>query len=116
MTPARMARTRPRLPAAARGYGSPHRTARAAAIAAWQPGQPCARCGQPIACLWMRTRAGAVVSAVDLGHRDGTGKTQYAGLEHRYCSRSAGAALGNRQRGQRRAWRTQAPWQPPRRW
>ena len=94
-----------------RGYGHLHRAARAAAIAAWQPGQPCARCGQPITRLWMTDRRGRTVSAVDLGHVDGSGKTLYQGLEHRRCSRSAGAALGNRMRGMRTA-----PWITSRRW
>jgi len=104
-----MARTRPRLSADARGYGPRHRAARAAAIARFQPGQPCARCGRPITTLWMISR-GAVVSAVDLGHVDGSGKTMYQGLEHRRCSRSAGAALGNRMRGRASRWRTARPW------
>lgn len=105
------ARTRPRLPADQRGYGSAHRAARAAAIAAWQPGQPCARCGQPITRLWMTDRRGRTVSAVDLGHVDGTGKTMYRGLEHRHCNRSSGAAYGNRTRR-----RTPAAWITSRRW
>lgn len=100
--PGTAARTRPRLSAAARGYGPPHRKLLAAAKAAWYPGQPCARCGQPITSLTMLDRKGEIVSAVDLGHVDGSGKTMYQGLEHRYCSRSAGARLGNRMRGMRR--------------
>jgi hypothetical protein len=51
----------------------------------------------------MTDRRGRTVSAVDLGHVDGTAKTMYQGLEHRRCSRSAGAALGNRMRGMQRA-------------
>ena len=97
-----MARSRPRLSAAERGYGPPHRKRVEAAKAAFVPGQPCARCGQPI---WHLTRIkpdGSRESIVDLGHVDGTGKTQYQGLEHRRCSRSAGATLGNRMRGMMR--------------
>lgn len=47
----------------------------------------------------MTDRRGRTVSAVDLGHVDGTNKTAYQGLEHRHCSRSAGARLGNQMRG-----------------
>jgi hypothetical protein len=105
-----MARTKPRLPASARGYGPPHRKRVTAAKAAWWPGQPCARCGRPITSLTMTDRRGRTVSAVDLGHVDGSGKTAYAGLEHRFCSRSAGAKLGNRMRGQARQWATSRRW------
>ena len=94
-------RSRPRLSAAERGYGNEHRKHVTAAKATFLPGQACARCGQPITSLWMTDRIGRRVSAVDLGHVDGTGKTQYQGLEHRRCSRSAGARMGNRMRGMR---------------
>lgn len=94
-------RSRPRLSAAERGYGNDHRKHVTAAKATFVPGQACARCGQPITSLWMTDRIGRRVSAVDLGHVDGTGKTQYQGLEHRKCSRSAGATLGNVMRGMR---------------
>jgi hypothetical protein len=100
-----MARTRPRLAAAERGYGHEHRAARAAAIRRFTPGQPCASCGRPITTLWMTDRKGRIVSAVDLGHEPGTGKTRYRGLEHRSCNRSGGAAYGNRLRGVRRGSR-----------
>jgi hypothetical protein len=58
----------------------------------------------------MIDRKGRVVSAVDLGHVDGSGKTQYQGLEHRYCSRSAGARMGNRMRGTQRRWQASRQW------
>jgi len=103
-------RTRPRLSAAERGYGTDHRRKLAAARAAFRPGQPCARCGRPITSLWMTDRRGRRVSAVDLGHVDGTNKTRYQGLEHRHCSRSAGATLGNRMRGSVTRWRTAREW------
>ena len=48
-------------------------------------GVRCARCGKPIA-------PGA---SWDLGHLDGSGKTQYAGPEHVKCNRSAGARVAN---------------------
>ena len=105
-----MARTKPRRSAAERGYGPDHQKRVKAAKAAWRPGQPCARCGQPIISLTMVDRRGLTVSAVDLGHVDGSGKTAYAGLEHRYCSRSAGAAMGNRMRGLTRQWATSRQW------
>jgi hypothetical protein len=105
-----MAHTRPRLSSAARGYDHQHRLRVKAAKAAWRPGQPCARCGRPITSLTMVDRRGRTVSAVDLGHVDGSGKTAYQGLEHRRCSRSAGAAMGNRMRGQVRQWATSRQW------
>jgi hypothetical protein len=105
-----MARTKPRLSAAARGYDHHHRKRVTAAKAAWWPGQPCARCGQPIISLTMTDRRGRTVSAVDLGHVDGSGKRVYQGLEHVHCSRSAGAKLGNRMRGQARQWATSRRW------
>jgi hypothetical protein len=108
-----MSRSRPRLSAAARGYDHHHRKLVTAFKAAWWPGQPCARCGQPITSLTMADRRGRIVSAVDLGHVDGSGKTAYAGLEHRFCSRSAGAKYGNRLRGQQKhavTWATSRVW------
>ena len=108
-----MARTKPRLSAAARGYGPDHQKRVKAAKAAWRPGQPCARCGQPITSLTMVDRRGRTVSAVDLGHVDGSGKTAYQGLEHRACSRRAGqrmttAILNGRSGGRR--WATSRRW------
>ncbi len=105
-----MARTRPRLPAADRGYDHRHRKRIKAEKAAWRPGQPCARCGRPITSLTMLDRKGRIVSAVDLGHVDGSGKTAYQGLEHRHCSRSAGARMGNRMRGRTRRWQASRQW------
>lgn len=84
----------------ARGYGSQHQALRARLLKAWRPGQPCARCGQPIYYLWTWDRNGKRVSAVDLGHNDG--KTGYRGLEHRSCNRRDGQAKTtaiNRARG-----------------
>ncbi|NBH01949.1 hypothetical protein [Amycolatopsis sp. SID8362] len=70
----------------AEGYGAQHQALRRA----WSPrvatGQvPCARCGEVI-------RPG---TPWDLGHRDGTGKREYQGPEHRRCNRQAGAQLRN---------------------
>jgi len=72
----------------ARGYGSSHQALRARLLAAWKPGQPCARCGQPMLYRWLLTPDGKRVSAIDLGHLDG--KTGYRGLEHRSCNRRDG--------------------------
>jgi hypothetical protein len=63
----------------------------------------------------MVDRRGRIVSAVDLGHVDGSGKTAYQGLEHRVCSRRAGqrmttAILNARHGGQVRQWATSRQW------
>lgn len=68
------------------GYGAQHQQLRQA----WAPkvaagAVPCARCGELI-------EAG---TPWDLGHRDGSGKREYAGPEHRACNRQAGAQLRN---------------------
>lgn len=83
-----------------RGYGSQHQALRARLLAAWKPGQPCARCGQPMNYRWTTDRAGRKVSAIDLGHNDQ--RTGYTGLEHRGCNRRDGQAkttVINRARG-----------------
>jgi uncharacterized C2H2 Zn-finger protein len=72
---------------AQRGYGSAHQRKRAELVAAFVPGQPCARCGRPIA------RA----EDADLGHTDD--RSGYRGLEHAAeCNRAAG---GKSRRGSR---------------
>ena len=68
-----------------RGYGSTHKAARDAAVAAYRPGQPCARCGRPLY---------GDPATFDLGHDDWD-RTRYRGLEHRSCNRAAGARNGN---------------------
>lgn len=83
-----------------RGYGSQHQALRARLLAAWKPGQPCARCGQPMLYRWLIDASGRRVSAIDLGHNDG--KNGYQGLEHRACNRRDGQAKTtaiNRARG-----------------
>ena len=62
---------------AQRGYGAAHQAERERQLAAFVPGQPCARCGQPIT-----SKADA-----DLGHTDD--RQAYHGLEHRQCNRGA---------------------------
>lgn len=73
-----------------RGYGSDHQATRRRLLAAWKPGQPCARCGQPILYRWTITPNGQRVSAIDLGHTDD--RRAYTGLEHRSCNRRDGQA------------------------
>jgi hypothetical protein len=83
-----------------RGYGSQHQSMRNRLLAAWKPGQPCARCGQPMLCRWLITPSGKRVSAIDLGHTDD--RRGYTGLEHRSCNRRDGQAKTtavNRARG-----------------
>ncbi len=62
----------------ARGYGSKHQTKRRVWARRIASGEQvnCARCGWPIlnGMYW------------DLGHVDGSGKTLYAGPEHRSCN------------------------------
>jgi hypothetical protein len=73
-----------------RGYGTSHQKARAAAIAAHRDGDPCARCGHPMH---------GDPANLDLDHSDD--RTQYRGLAHRQCNRSAGGRKGRRQRSRR---------------
>lgn len=74
-----------------RGYGNTHQQLRRRLLATFQPGQPCARCGQP---MWDKRH-------IDLGHTDD--RTAYTGLEHRRCNRGDGARRGNRKRARRKA-------------
>lgn len=89
--PARVRWRRPRIrvqaSASARGYGYQHQKLRAALLAAWQPGDPCTRCGHP---MWGPPRS------IHLGHTDD--KQAYRGLEHAHCNTSDGASRGNRAR------------------
>ena len=71
-----------------RGYGSGHQALRNRLLAAWKPGQPCARCGQPMWQRWTLDSYGRRVSAIDLGHADD--RRSYTGLEHRACNRRDG--------------------------
>jgi hypothetical protein len=73
---------RPRRSSAASADAStgPHKTLRKKLIRALaqRPGQPCARCGQPM----------YVSQLLDLDHTDD--RTGYLGLSHRSCNRRAG--------------------------
>ena len=75
-------------------YGREHAAVRRGLLAAYEPTDPCWRCGFPL---------GPDPSRIDCGHRDdGPG---WAGLEHAKCSRAAGARKGNALRRARRAER-----------
>jgi hypothetical protein len=92
----------------ARGYGQAHRQLRDRLLAAWQPGDPCARCGRPMMYRWTTDARGRKVSAIDLGHT--ADRTGYVGLEHRACNRGAGARVTNRIRRAKRRWITSRAW------
>jgi|SwirhisoilCB1_FD_contig_31_10443577_length_746_multi_5_in_0_out_0_1 hypothetical protein len=84
----------------ARGYGSSHQALRARLLAAWKPGQPCARCGQPMWHRWKLDQYGRRVTALHLGHTDD--RRGYTGLEHDTCNLRDGQAkttVINRARG-----------------
>jgi hypothetical protein len=70
-----------------RGYGWQHQKARAAAIARFVDGDPCARCGQPMH---------GDPRALQLDHSDD--RTGYRGLAHAVCNLRAGARKGNAMR------------------
>lgn len=96
-------RTRPRLSAAERGLGTPHRTDRKRKMAALIDGTRCPRCGRPMY-RWQH---------LDLDHvtpRMLGGAGGQTVLTHRHCNRSAGATLGNRMRGNVRAWPAAREW------
>jgi len=96
-----------------RGYGSSHRKLREALLARWRPGDPCARCGQPMLYRWIIQPDGRRVSAIDLGHT--TDRTGYTGLEHRACNRTEGARRGRWiqlgwAQGRARGWSSARRW------
>jgi hypothetical protein len=74
----------------ARGYGSAHARARAAAAQRHNPSDPCARCGRPLGPmgLWLHYDHN--------DRRDG-----YLGFSHRRCNIRAGARKGARVRNRR---------------
>ena len=76
-------------------YDREHQAVRRGLLAAYEPTDPCWRCGFPL---------GPDPRALDCGHRDdGPG---WAGLEHAKCSRAAGARKGNALRRARADRRT----------
>jgi hypothetical protein len=96
-----------------RGYGWPHRKLREALLARWRPGDPCARCGQPMLYRWIIGPDGKQVSAIDLGHTED--RTGYTGLEHRACNRTEGARRGRWMQSGWAQGRSQG-WPQSRRW
>jgi hypothetical protein len=101
-------RRRHRGKTAARGYGWAHVKTQRTAIAAWKPGDPCTRCGQPMWHRWMLDSRGRRVSAIHLAHTPD--RTGYEGLQHARCNLSEAGTRGNRMRGVARAWRTSRHW------
>ena len=69
------ARRNARAPRAQRGYGPEHRKVREQLLARFQPGDPCAHCGQP---MWSKDN-------LDLAHT--ADRTGYRGLAHAVCNR-----------------------------
>jgi hypothetical protein len=68
-------------------YNGAHRRLRAALLSRYVPGLvTCWRCQRPITTLRLRD--------IHLGHSDSDPR-MWMGLEHAYCSTSAGAAKGN---------------------
>lgn len=78
-----------------RGYGNDHQKTRAAAIARFQQGDACARCGGPMY---------GDPKDLDMDHTED--RRGYRGLAHRHCNRTAGARKGNRTRRARTAARS----------
>jgi DNA-directed RNA polymerase subunit RPC12/RpoP len=73
--PAATAARQARAPTASRGYGSHHQALRRQLLAAFIPGQPCARCGKPITSK----------NDAQLGHVD-EDRSRHRGLEHTQCN------------------------------
>ena len=103
-------RKRHRGTTAQRGYGNDHVKLRKQLLAAWKPGDPCARCGQPIWQLQAYDARGRLISAIHLGHTDD--RTGYTGLEHSTCNEADGARRRNRMYSARLA----KGWASARRW
>jgi hypothetical protein len=100
------ARRRWRGTTAQRGYGTDHQRLQRQLLAAWQPGDRCAHCGQPMWWRWLIDGAGRRVSAMHLAHN--ADRTAYIGLAHAFCNLSDG---GQRAQAQRRTG-----WASSRRW
>ena len=78
-----------------RGLGSPHQREGRQLFAMWKPGDPCARCGQPMLYRWLIQPDGKRVSAIDVDDFPGRvyGGPQVKRLSHRSCNRRAGQAI-----------------------
>ena len=87
------ARSRQRPTTAQRGYDHRHRKERDRRLALWRPGDPCARCGQPMWHKTVTTPACRSVSVLDVDDYTGraVGGPQVKRLAHRHCM----AALRN---------------------
>ena len=113
-------RGRPRLSAAERGLGHPHRTDRQHALATMTEGQQCFRCElrgavHPLSrSLIGRSKDGRryVAPLLDLDEYPGRvfGGPQIKRLSGRNCNRSHGATLGNRMRGVSANWAASRVW------
>jgi hypothetical protein len=90
----------PQASTTARGYGWSHQQIQARLIAAWRPGDPCARCGLPMWERWTTSKTGKRISAIHLGHTDN--RAGYTGLEHMTCNVRDGAQRGARARARGR--------------
>lgn len=68
----------------------PHKTLRKYLLEAWKPGDPCARCGQPMLYRWLIKPDGSRVTALHLDHTDD--RSGYRGLSHATCNLRDGQA------------------------
>lgn len=73
----------------ARGYGTAHRRARAAAFKKLDEYSPCCRCGKP---MWKWAKNERNVSALHFDHNDQ--RNGYLGFSHEDCNLKAGASKG----------------------
>ena len=101
-------RKRHRGTTAQRGYGASHVRIQKAALAAWQPGDLCTRCGLPMWHRWAYDTRGARISAIHLAHTPD--RSGYEGLQHARCNASEGASRGNRQRAVAKGWASARRW------
>ena len=101
-------RKRHRGTTAQRGYGNEHVKLRKQLLAAWRPGDLCARCGRPIWQLHAYDARGGRISAIHLAHTPD--RSGYEGLQHARCNTSEGASRGNRQRAVAKGWASARRW------
>jgi hypothetical protein len=88
-----MAFSKPKASTTARGYGNDHAKARKAALAAYQPTDPCCLCGRSL---------GTNTRGIHLDHHPHGG---YRGLAHARCNVKDGARRGRaRQDSTRLRW------------